>query len=281
MATYRFTGATSGVLSVAGNWSPAGPPVNGDTAIFDNVSVDVTAGLVATALAKLYATPRFTGKWGASGAPIEGVGVTNLIWEASSEEVWFGSAAIVRAKIAPRSVGANAVNFVGSSLGHMRCVTGQINIGATCTMGALLVLQPSPEGAFIGPEVIVTSGATWSTGQRAIVHGGRLQLYCGPTGALTDDFVQVAGGEIWMRAGTIDNVYVSGGTFRHDAGTVTAATLTEGRWDATRGAEARTLTTLYQLGGESDFRNSAAEGKPGTFVYLGGETSLPEDSYAI
>lgn len=42
MAEKTFTGASSGLLNVAGNWSPSGVPVEDDVLIFDENSPDVT-----------------------------------------------------------------------------------------------------------------------------------------------------------------------------------------------------------------------------------------------
>lgn len=281
MATYYWTGAsgTDYHWATAGNWTPSGPPGNGDIAIFDNVSTNCTVGggPASTALTELIFTSRYRGNFGASGAAITSVSATMLTVESSGAELWFGTGSISRAIIYPRSTGANAVNFVASDLGYIRCVSGQISIDASCTMGSMLILQPSPEGAFIGPEVIVASGVTWSANQKAQVCGGRLQLYDGPNGT-TDDWVKVTGGELWIRGGTTDNVLVDGGICRHDAGTVTEAHLSDGFWDGTRSGESRTLTTLYQYGGESDFTNAAGY-KPGTFIWLGGKTTLPQQSY--
>jgi hypothetical protein len=278
--TYWWTGAVDTAWATAGNWTPSGPPISTDTAIFDNTSNSITTGAGGIALAALILTPRFTGNYGASGVPIDGVAATLLVMESSGDEFWHGNSNITRSIIYPRSTGANAVNF-SAGLGNMRVVSGQVNIAATCTMGALTVLQPSPDGAFIGPEVVIAAGVTWGGGTKLIVHGGRAQLYSGPTGAITDDLVEVCGGEVWVRGATIDNVFVNGGVLRHDDGTITLGVLSEGMWDSTQSADARTLTQLYQFGGVSDFRNSAGQGKPGTFIYLGGETSLPQESYSL
>jgi hypothetical protein len=282
MAIKRFTGAIDGNLNTAGNWSPSGKPTTNDDAIFDNVAVNVTVGFSPpVALNNLHATSRFTGNWGASGSPIDGVAISGtMVWEASSQEAWFGSASITRCKFNPRGTGANAAQFVGSGLGIMRFVSGRVNLDTTVSMGDLTVLEAANDPVMIGPEVIIASGVAWGANQRLIINTGRVQLYAGPNGT-TDEFIEVGGGELWLRGGTIDHLFVNGGAVLHDAGTVTNAYLMNGIWDATGGADDRTLTNLYQCGGISDFRNCAGVGKPTTFDYLGGETTLPEESYTL
>jgi hypothetical protein len=54
--SYFWTGASSGVFATAGNWTPSGPPVSGDTVIFDGRATQALIGgdQSAVALAALY-----------------------------------------------------------------------------------------------------------------------------------------------------------------------------------------------------------------------------------
>lgn len=277
--TTRFTGATSGALSVAGNWDN-GVPVTGDTAIVDNATRSVTSGLAAVALASLHVTSRYTGNWGASGSAIDGVGATMLVWESSGAEAWIGSASIVRGIIHPRSTQANAIQFVGTGLGQMRFVSGRITLDAACTLGSFMAMEAAGDPVFIGPDVTIPAGITWGNSERLIVNTGRALLSSGPNG-INNGLIEVNGGEVHILDGTVDSLFVNGGICRHIGGTVSEAFLTNGIWDSSEGADDRTLTTFYQAGGESTFVSSAGVGKPGTFIYLGGKTNLPPESYTL
>lgn len=67
MADYVWTGASSTAFGTAGNWSPAGPPITGDNAIFDHraqndCSTDLAQSAITLATARI--TSGFTKKIG-------------------------------------------------------------------------------------------------------------------------------------------------------------------------------------------------------------------------
>jgi hypothetical protein len=198
----------------------------------------------------------------------------------SQGEFHYGTGAITRAVLASRLESPNAVTLFDTSFGYLRIGSGSVSIEGSCSLptGAALV-QGDRDGPSL-PSVVIHSGATWGNGATFTVHDGRAILYSMPT-SLDDESVRINGGELVIRGGTCDHLYVNGGVLRHLGGTIADGYLLAGFWDGTAGAEDRTLTTLYQFGGESDFRGSGDAGKPGTFVYLGGDSSLPEESYSL
>ena len=74
MATKNWTGATSGDINVAGNWSPSGVPSSGDTVWFNSSAVvAVTAGLTqwsSTAPDAVNVTSGYTGTIGTFASPL-------------------------------------------------------------------------------------------------------------------------------------------------------------------------------------------------------------------
>jgi hypothetical protein len=283
----KYWQGTTGNWNTGANWSGGTIPAANDVAVFDDSSQGITTepsvGIVLTAL---YVTPNYTGSWGSSGNTIGAISATDCVIRHNAEEFWFEPSIMARATLGPMSSGANALVFGGAatSLGHTYVTGGQVTIAASTTMGA--VTATGLDGASPStwpPNLIISSGVTWSSTYKVICNAGRIELHDAPE-STTDEFVACHGGEIWHRAGPIDNVFVTGGTYRHDAGAISQVIMTGGFWDAAQSTTERTIGNFYIFGPNSiaDFRNSANQGQPTNLIPFGSPTYyLTEGSYSV
>lgn len=246
MANKTWTGASSGSLNTAGNWSPSGVPAAGDNVTFPAGAPSVTANLTSLnnaaltgALGTVIIEPGYTGTIGAAGVGnyfqfscsqfhFSGSGLAYIDLEASA------ITAHVYGTARPTATGLRGLYLLGSALNTLDAQAGWVGLAAQFVAETSAVTTVRNVGA----DLILKSGVTSPT---TIEHtGGTTEIHCGAT------TVNVYNGVFRSReAGTITTLNVGGGqVFPESSGTITTANLNGGTTDFRTSGTARTVTNL-------------------------------------
>lgn len=133
MAICRWTGGVSGDWSVAGNWSGAAVPVNGDGVYFIDNAVSVTAGLDQNLvdLELMYVGPTYTGSIGDTANHLILDDIDDFYYAGTGTEAWIETDdavdGITKAVVANTGTGANALHFFGK-IGDLDILKGRVTL---------------------------------------------------------------------------------------------------------------------------------------------------------
>lgn len=241
MATYTWTGASTDALSTAGNWSPSGPPGNGDTAYFpkDITTAPATSmnGLADT-LAALIVGSGVSYGIGSSGNELQ-VMVTKVV-HLGKAALWYDADANTAAAniiLAPSAGGSSNILLSGAGTSaNIYCLSGAVSITGT---GAATVVAIGKMGS-LEPDVTIAStlGMVTDLAQYA----GR----CKSNNAVTRLFL-AGGTHEKLTTQEAATVVQTGGVMWYDStDTVTLYMGLAGTADFTRQGKAVTVTTMLQ-----------------------------------
>ena len=236
--TKYWTGATSGVLSAGGNWSPSGAPVATDTPIFATATgTDIVGGnlLSLGALSEIRITRAFTDSFGSAAALVK--------IECATITLDSGGPVYLDAETSTR------VAVLGSGVSHMMTLAGDVvELRVAGGSGAITIASATGNTTASGYSEVTTlsmlGGATATIGIEANVNdlttltmdGGTVDMSCNCATA------RVYGGVLNVKAAaTITQAEVFGNGNINDTGT-------------------GTITALTLYGGSVGFSNNASDG---------------------
>ena len=172
MVTYTWTSTSSAVWTVAGNWSPSGPPVSTDTAIVSIGSILINAGTVGITDLSL---------GGSLSGPGSGQGTVSVISGGALQAldaiaVWSGSTLAVDANSAV-DIGSSGSTSAGNILvenGHSLLGDGVI-AASLINNGAVNATNNGTLASSTGGELTI-QGSVTGTGTMTIAPGATLQI---------------------------------------------------------------------------------------------------------
>lgn len=254
MASKRFIG-TDGSYSTAGNWSPSGVPIAGDSVTLPAGGGSVTTGLnqSAVAIADFIVEEGYTGVIGvASSLSYLQINPTRFVFQGTGlAYIDLGASAISPLVLdtATASTGLRGLYLKGSALATLAVQKGKVGLavltGETSTVATVRV---GHRGNVTGDaSVWLGSGVTLTTWQQT---GGDNVINCAAT-TLTGEDGQVR----TEGTGAIGTINADGATiFPNSTGTITTLTRSGGAAGTssvnfTRCNLARTVSTLTQQPG--------------------------------
>jgi len=227
-----WTGATSGVFNVAGNWSPSGVPVSTDSIIYPKGATVAATGYNASAI--------LLAAWTKEAGCAIAIGSQAVPMHIDADAVYYyGTGATYLQVDNCAAISADQGDDLYLSGASVTLLTANIARGATLEIAnltsqtfACTTISLSGAG-----EAILGAGVTMTTLNSSLAT-------CANSSAATT--INHSGGVFTHKAGAVTTVNSSYGTFKLD-GTGTVTTLnkyTESLLDCSNGMQIRTITTI-------------------------------------
>lgn len=252
MATKIWVGTTDD-WNVAGNWSPAGVPVNADDVYIENSTQDIASTLdqSAVTLDSLNIAQSFTGKIGTTSAYLQiGATIVRIGYHygpaspagSGRLKIDLGAAAaavtVYNTGSTPTETNKPCVRLLANHANTtIEVRKGKVGIafdtGETTTIASCTVSYVSHKNT--DAEVIIGSGVTLTTFEQT---GGDNILQCAATTANAE-----GGSLLTAGSGAITTLNAKDGdVISNSTGTITTLTITGSNVDLTKSAAARTVT---------------------------------------
>ena len=253
MSDVKFTGAVSGDLNVAGNYSPSGVPIAGDTIIFDGSTNPADTSMATFNLIDtitVIVTPNQTKAIGTSGNPLQVQDAAKLFYNGPNcPQCYYAPNTCTEAHVlATMGAGGNAslVLQSGAITSLFVSQASKLSIDGTVTTG------------YFGSGDIVATLESGGTITTAYIAGGKYTA----NGTITT--CDMHGGEVVYQGAskniTALNLKAPGVIFRWNAAssTITKINAYAGLFDATTDLNTKTITNMdIHFGATVDLRCGA------------------------
>lgn len=255
-----WTGATSNNFNVASNWTPAKVPVTTDSLVFAHTSNSCTAGMSTSALftfPRVEVHPTFTGDLGSSGDPLQFATCTDLYYQGTGTNFYFGASGNSTTRAHIDSTGGSETSCVlHGTISRLTINRGKVTITSGATLNSAIHVGQAGAAANDSTKLTITTATTTSAVLN--VHSGIVNT----SSSFAD--VNIDGGELTLAGASAitAKLAIFGGVVWWDStGTITLLEAKGGRFDASRKGlgfdDAGILATVQRILSDSYFYGDA------------------------